>query len=102
MEREITDVVANGLSRKIAIPESMQITGSGACNSTSNTAFFYGKTGSSITSANQCSIYRGHTASGGTLVEANRGFNIGLAQNDVELCGYNMRTNDLGVYTGLQ
>jgi hypothetical protein len=48
--------------------------------------FFYGTQASSISSAQDCSIYRGNNANSGTLVESNRAFNLDLVQNDVDIC----------------
>ena len=91
LERDITEVVVNGLSRKIAIPVS-DIRGS-ACNITENLSFYYGKYANNINSANECTIFRGNTSNSGTLVEANRGYNIENTEADVQICGTEMRTN---------
>jgi hypothetical protein len=88
------------LSQKIAIPVNRStISGPWTCSST-YTWFYYGAQSRNITSAADCSIYRWNTK--GTLVQANRWFNINNTDFDVELCGPNMRTNSQGVYEGLE
>jgi len=111
LESEITDIVQNGLSRKIVIPESKTIprvfwstssenengdsvtsTFPISCGSTSR-GFFYGRVANDITSAAQCSIYR-WSSDGGTLVEANRGYNIDLSEQDNILCQWDYISGD--------
>lgn len=58
LEKEITGIVQNGLSRKIAIPVSQ--TSHNSCTTTSR-GFFYGKIANDISTARDCSIYRGST-----------------------------------------
>ncbi len=95
LEKKITDIVANGLSQKIAIPLTVDKTKNKLwfkwwrCSSISRN-FYFGKIANSIESAKDCSIYRGSTSSG-TLVEANRWYNINLTSADTQLCGSEMR-----------
>ncbi len=72
LELQITNLVANGLSRKIPIHHNTQIIGNDPldCDST-YTNFYYGRAGENLQSARDCTIFRGSTNSG-TLVEANR------------------------------
>lgn len=72
LETQITDIVANGLSRKIPIAvDYNSLNGPSVCNQTYHN-FYYGRIANDITSASQCTIYRGTTTASGTLVEANR------------------------------
>lgn len=100
LENEITNIVANGISRKIVIPTSYQ-KGSGAYPDCKNTydAFYFGRMAQNITLAEQCSIYKGSTSNSGTLVEANRGRNISLTENDAQLCGVDIRVDGNGNIT---
>ena len=70
-EKQIDTIVQNGLARDIAIPVDIRTPGN-SCGTTIHTNFLYGHQASTIENAAECSIYRGSTASGGTLVEANR------------------------------
>nr|MDD3720153.1 VCBS repeat-containing protein [Candidatus Gracilibacteria bacterium] len=79
LENTIDNVVKNGLSRKIPIFESYKTTN--MCGRT-YTNYFYGKKASTLTGATDCSIYRGSLTNSGTLVEANRGYNINNIQAD--------------------
>ena len=83
IESQIDDIIENGLSRNIAIPVSIETSGSRWCTQT-HTNFLYGMQASEIQNASECSIYRGSTESGGTLVEANRWLNINNSQKDIE------------------
>lgn len=89
LEREITDIVANGLSRNIRIPVRIQW----ACGP-SYENFYYGLWARWVESASQCSIYRWSAEDGGQLVEANRGRNINLVRGDTDLCAVEMRVSD--------
>lgn len=82
LEKFIDWVVKNGLSRNIAIPSTFQ-TGSGTYIN-----FLYGMQGANITTAQECSFYRGSTYSSWNLVGANRAFNINNVEPDVNLCRY--------------
>lgn len=93
LEKEITGIVQNGLSRKIAIPVSQ--TSHNSCTTTSR-GFFYGKIANDISTARDCSIYRGST-DGWTLVESNRAYNVENAQADVQLCGAQMWVDTNGI-----
>ncbi len=99
LEKQITDLVQNGLSRDIMLPVSKTI--GGACDISVYTSFYSGKQANTITQASQCSIYRGNT-NGWTLVEANRGYNINNTDEDVLLCWGQMRSNDWWVYRWLE
>ncbi|MCH8518895.1 VCBS repeat-containing protein, partial [Candidatus Gracilibacteria bacterium] len=91
LERQITDIVANGLSREIPIQHNTLISGveGVSCGST-YTNFYYGRAGQNLESARDCTIYRG-SIDGGTLVEANRGYNVLNVGPDVDMCGQGMR-----------
>jgi len=93
LENNITDLVANGLSKKIAIPlEDIRLNGPTTCNSTYR-GFYYGTISNDIESAAQCSIYRWNT-NGWTLVEANRWFNVNLTEDDLNLCRWDFSRGD--------
>ena len=102
IEEEIDDYVRNNLSKNIVIPvshsrassyssstigegENATTTTRASCGFT-HTNFYYGKIASSITSAEECSIYRWSVQNDGKLVEANRGLNIKNIQSDFNLC----------------
>lgn len=103
LEVQITNLVANGLSRKIPIQQNANIswTESLSCSST-YTNFYYGRAGQNIETARDCSIFRGST-DWGTLVEANRWFNVLNVWPDVDMCGQWMQydTNSWRVTSGL-
>ncbi len=82
-EKQIDDLVKNGLSRNIAIPTSIETSWSRWCGQT-HTNFLYGMQASEIQNASECSIYKGSTESWGTLVEANRWLNINNSQKDIQ------------------
>lgn len=102
LENEITKVVINGLSRDIAIPIevitppnisstwSSLIPGEEPTCGYIDTGFIYWKPTKDITNASECSIFRGNTNSG-TLVEANRWYNVYKVQSDAELCWLGMQ-----------
>jgi len=46
----------------------------------------YGRKVSDISNAAECSPYKGSLSNSGTLVEANRGYNISLSQDDINAC----------------
>ncbi|MDD5769409.1 MAG: hypothetical protein PHE25_00425 [Candidatus Gracilibacteria bacterium] len=87
LENYIDDLVKKGLSRDISIPDNFVIGDSNNGNSTYNN-FLYGDQVKDISNASSCSIYRGSTYNSGTLVEANRGYNINLVQADINKCTY--------------
>ncbi|MDD3145600.1 MAG: hypothetical protein PHV23_05865, partial [Candidatus Gracilibacteria bacterium] len=74
LELEIDKLVENGLSRKIAIPVTFNYIDESVNETYEN--YLFGKKASTITTAEQCSFYRGSLSNGGQLVEANRGTNI--------------------------
>ncbi|MDD2870584.1 MAG: VCBS repeat-containing protein [Candidatus Gracilibacteria bacterium] len=82
VEKQIDDIVKNGFSRKIALPTRV-IDGNGCGTTYQN--YLYGTKAEDISSATQCSIYRGSNLNGGTLVEANRGTNINLSKPDNDI-----------------
>ena len=92
LENIIDWLVLDGLSRKIAVPT--KITFSNPNNFTFKsdyvyneyTNFLFWKQGNDIEKAEECSIYRGSTADGWILVEANRGSNIKNIQADISKC----------------
>ncbi|PID86452.1 hypothetical protein CSB08_00530 [Candidatus Gracilibacteria bacterium] len=84
LEEQIDNLVKSGLSRKIAIPTVISI--QQGCGK-KYTNILYGKQASKITNASECSIYRGSTKNGGTLVEANRALNTKLSEADGKKCG---------------
>ncbi|MDP2089997.1 MAG: FG-GAP-like repeat-containing protein [Candidatus Gracilibacteria bacterium] len=79
LEKQIDELVKTGLSRYIALPTS--VSDSNGCGTTFQN-YLFGKKASDIKSAAECSIYRGSNLSGGTLVEANRGYNINYSNTD--------------------
>ncbi|NDK10028.1 VCBS repeat-containing protein [Candidatus Gracilibacteria bacterium] len=98
LEEEITNLVAGGLSRNIAIPLTKSVvgnssTGIGASCKQEYTGYIVGTKSSDITNAAQCSVFRGSTLSG-TLVEANRGININNVQSDTAMCGLAMKYDE--------
>jgi len=108
LEWQIDDIVKNGLARDIAVPTSRNSISStasswaGVCGTT-YTNFYYGFNAADISSAKDCSIYRGANLWWWKLVEANRGGNISLIQGDLGICGWEIRTNSNGVVTwGIQ
>ncbi len=80
VEKIIDEVVKKGLSRNIAIPSEFQV------GSWTYINFLYWMQWWKITSAWECSFYRGSTYSGGNLVGANRAFNINNVQWDIDMC----------------
>jgi len=92
LEEEITDLVANGLSREIAIPVNIsESSGSPIQCPDVYTSYYYGQLAEDITTASQCSIYRWSVENNGTLTESNRWYNINNAWPDTALCGQWMR-----------
>ncbi|MDD2907859.1 MAG: VCBS repeat-containing protein [Candidatus Gracilibacteria bacterium] len=74
LEGQIDSLVSNGLSRKIAIPTTYDYVDEFVNETYEN--YLFGNKASNITSAEQCSIYRGSLSNSGQLVESNRGLNI--------------------------
>jgi len=103
LEVQITNLVANGLSRKIPVQQNANVSWSewSSCPST-YTNFYYGRAWQNLETARDCSIFRGST-DWGTLVEANRGFNVLNVWPDVDICGQWMQydTNSWRVISGL-
>jgi len=96
LENEITDLVANGLSREIAIPiDISESSGSPIRCPDVYTSYYYWQIAEDITSAAQCSIYRWSTENNGTLTESNRWYNINNAWPDTALCGQWMRYDEV-------
>ncbi|MCD5380636.1 VCBS repeat-containing protein, partial [Candidatus Gracilibacteria bacterium] len=98
LEEKIDELVKGGLSRKIAVPLSISVSGGGGtsgasdgsgfqtCSAKIYTNFLYGNHGDDFNEAIDCTMYRGSTDNGGTLVEANRGYNIDNVQGDINAC----------------
>jgi len=89
LESQIDTLVSGGLSRNVALLESYNapaavaaVVGSESETIVDNTYtnYFFGKMGSSITKAEQCSIVRGSTLA----VESNRGYNVNNVQPDID------------------
>jgi hypothetical protein len=88
-ESAIDQLVRNGLSRNIAIGTVHTVNansgttseGTPLVSSTTYRNYLFGKTGESITTAEQCSIVRGSSLP----VEANRGYNTFNSENDVNV-----------------
>lgn len=74
MELQIDNLVANWLSRKLAVPTTYEYISAAEKNTYEN--YLYWKKASTITSAEQCSYYRWSLSNSGQLVEANRWTNI--------------------------
>ena len=86
LELQITELVANGLSREIPIQHNTQIVWWDGLNCwTTYTNFYYGLAGQNLQSARDCTIFRWST-DWGTLVEANRWYNVLHVPEDVNLC----------------
>ena len=83
LEKNIDELVKNGLSRKIVIPTT--IIDNNTCSIT-YTNFLYWRQASSINSASECTIYRWSTYNNWQLVEANRWLNINHIQSDLSIC----------------
>jgi uncharacterized repeat protein (TIGR01451 family) len=96
LESDITEIVANGLSREIALLESVSQPQTWVERSCENiyTGYYYWQITADITSARQCSIYAGSTEGDGTLVESNRGYNINNVWLDTQLCWQGMKYNN--------
>ena len=88
LEEKIDELVKSGLSRKIVVPTSISSNAlwGVSCSERKYTNFFYWKQWSQIETAKDCTIYRWDTQNWGTLVEANRGYNIDNVQPDIEIC----------------
>lgn len=103
LEVQITNLVANGLSRKIPIQQNANVSWAewSSCPST-YTNFYYGRAWRNIVTARDCSIFR-WSNDWGTLVEANRWFNVLNVWSDVDVCGQWMQydTNSWRVTRGL-
>lgn len=74
LEEKIDDIVKNWLSRNIAIPTTYYYEDYSRRDTYEN--FLFWKSASTITKADQCSIYRGSLENWWTLVEANRWLNV--------------------------
>ncbi|MCT4617445.1 MAG: taxilin [Candidatus Gracilibacteria bacterium] len=107
LEAEVDKAVKNSLSKKIEIPTkikkeiiSYKMVGSGggapgapvvatpeevAKETNIYTNILYGKKAETIEETKECTIYRGSMENSGKLVEANRGYNVQLIQDDIEL-----------------
>lgn len=87
LEKEIDNLVKNGLSRNIAIPTT--ITNTLACNDVYTNILFW-KQASDISKAEDCTIYRGSNTNSWILVEANRWLNVTQnTQADINKCNQN-------------
>lgn len=86
LENKIDEIVANWLSRDIAIPTTMQIQTNATCWETEYTNILNWKLASDIKEASECTIYRWTTKDNWNLVEANRWFNIKNIQSDLAIC----------------
>jgi hypothetical protein len=84
LEEQVDNYVTGGLARQIPLLTSLSTAPSGC--GVQYTNFLYWKNANSIQNASECSIYRGALTNSGTLVEANRGYNIKLIQNDYTTC----------------
>jgi len=92
LEKQIDDLVKNGLSRKIAIPESVIFWNSVnsswsilSCSSTYTNILYWNN---NVNTAQECSIYRWSTFNSGSLVEANRWLNINNIKPDISVSIY--------------
>lgn len=94
LEEQIDNLVKNWLSRKIPLFTSKTVTvipwtnnwvSSDEPKKETYTNIIYWTVASNITSADQCSIYRGSTENGWKLVEANRWYNIAHLQPDLDI-----------------
>lgn len=88
LETEIDNLVKNWLSRNIAIPTqaTTRVSNILTCGNT-YTNILFGEQAKDITTAADCSIYRGSNANSWTLVEANRWLNVTWnAQADASRC----------------
>ncbi|PID87581.1 hypothetical protein CSB07_00690 [Candidatus Gracilibacteria bacterium] len=83
LDREIDSLVKNGLSSKIIVPDSYEVSSNSERSYYDN--FLFGKNASSISEAIDCSFYRGSLEDSGKLVEANRGYNIKNIEKDNSL-----------------
>lgn len=79
IEKQIDDLVKNGLSRNIALPT---LVNDGNWCWTTYQNYLFWKKADEITSTSQCSIYRWSNLKWWTLVEANRWFDINLSNTD--------------------
>jgi len=111
LEKEITDLVVNGLSRKITIPTYISEIQWGNqwiseddmdCRDTYS-SYYYGQYADDIVTASQCSIYRGSPTNSWTLTESNRWYNINNVWPDTAFCGQWMQydSTNLRVSAGL-
>lgn len=82
VEKQIDDIVKNWFSRKIALPT--RVIDGNWCGTTYQNYLYWTKA-EDISSATQCSIYRGSNLNWGTLVEANRWTNINLSKPDNDI-----------------
>lgn len=95
-ENEIDQLVANGLSRNIAIPTTYTIEDHKNVESNEPKVYrnyFFGQRADEITNANQCSIVRGTDLP----VEANRGYNVQNLQKDIDA----LQNPSLSPFTGI-
>lgn len=89
LENHIDAIITNN-ARKIALPVSIKSDESiwslgGSCGTT-YLNILYWKEAKDITEASECSIYRGSLTNSWNLVEANRGYNIDKASDDINKC----------------
>jgi len=85
LEKQIDNLVKNGLSRKIAIPEDVKFDKIKKKSWTEYTNILYWKYLDKLNTASDCSIYRGSLNNSWTLVEANRWMNIDNLQPDINI-----------------
>ena len=99
LEKEIDTLVKWGLSRKIAVPTTLNISGNwwwigtdwewsilSVCPNVSYENFLHGNYWEWFKTAADCTIYRWSTTNSWTLVQANRWYNIENVQWDIALC----------------
>jgi len=93
---ERIDPIMKQISRDIAIPTSIEkttywnsLTGNRGDETQIYTNYLYGTEAKNISEAMSCTIYRGSTEHGGTLVELNRAYNINHANPDNDICKTN-------------
>lgn len=82
-EKQIDELVSNGLARGIGLATTYTITGRSITNSNSPSVYhnyYFGQRADGISSANQCSIVRGSSLA----AEANRGYNVQNVQADLD------------------
>jgi hypothetical protein len=94
LESRINDIVKRKLSRNIAILDRVEVTDASTRpweHSSVRTRTlvyknrYFGRLSEEVQAADQCTIMRGSSESGGVLVEANRGYNPDHAYEDFEL-----------------